>query len=127
MVRFLTMRLLAGLIAAQVLGSAAVATAGDRTADEARPRVEHHLLEAEQIVRHFESVIAEACPRSTRLPSDGPTSTARSTAWCSWSRISKRPGRKPSGHPTRTSDAPRRRPGLKSAKLRAWSRSSSPA
>src|SRR5438093_13702626 len=63
MVRFLTMRLLAGLIVAQVLGSAAVATAGDRTADEARPRVEHHLLEAEQIVRHFESVIAEACPR----------------------------------------------------------------
>src|SRR5207244_12474039 len=63
MVRFLTMRLLAGLIAAQVLGSAAVATAGDRTADEARPRVEHHLLEVEQIARHFEGVIAEECPR----------------------------------------------------------------
>jgi len=57
------MRVLAGLIAAQVLGLAAAATAGDRTADEARPRVEHHLLEVEQIARHFEGVIAEECPR----------------------------------------------------------------
>ena len=63
MVRFLTMQVLAGLIAAQVLGLAAAATAGDRTADEARPRVEHHLLEVEQIARHFEGVIAEECPR----------------------------------------------------------------
>ena len=63
MVRFLTMQVLAGLIVAQVLGLAAVATAGDRTADEARPRVEHHLLEVEQIARHFEGVIAEECPR----------------------------------------------------------------
>jgi hypothetical protein len=59
----LTMRVLAGLIAAQVLGLAAAATAGDRTADEARPRVEHHLLEVEQIARHCEGVIAEECPR----------------------------------------------------------------
>ena len=57
------MQVLAGLIATQVLGLAAVATAGDRTADEARPRVEHHLLEVEQIARHFEGVIAEECPR----------------------------------------------------------------
>ena len=57
------MRALPGLIAAQVLGLAVVAAAGDRTADEARPRVEHHLIEAEQIVRHFEGVIAEDCPR----------------------------------------------------------------
>ena len=57
------MQVLAGLIVAQVLGLAAVATAGDRTADEARPRVEHHLLEVEQIARHFEGVIAEECPR----------------------------------------------------------------
>src|SRR5438445_12921527 len=63
MVRFLTMRVLAGVIAAQVLGLAAGASAGDRTADEARPRVEHHLLEVEQIARHFEGVIAEECPR----------------------------------------------------------------
>jgi len=51
------------LIVVQVLGLAAVAAAGDRTADEARPRVEHHLIEANQIVRHFDSVIAEDCPR----------------------------------------------------------------
>ena len=57
------MRVFAGLFAAQALGLAAVASAGDRTAEEARPRVEHHLIEAEQIVRHFEAVIAEDCPR----------------------------------------------------------------
>ena len=63
MVRFFTMRRLTGLIALQALGLAAIASAGDRTAEEARPRVEHHLLEADQIVRHFESVLAEDCPR----------------------------------------------------------------
>lgn len=63
MVSFFTMRLLPGLVAIQVLGFAAIAVGGDRTADEARPRVEHHLIEAAQIVRHFESVIAEDCPR----------------------------------------------------------------
>ena len=57
------MRRLTGLIALQALGLAAIASAGDRTAEEARPRVEHHLLEAAQIVRHFESVLAEDCPR----------------------------------------------------------------
>jgi hypothetical protein len=63
MVSFFTMRAFAGLLAAQALGLAAVASAGDMTAEEARPRVEHHLVEAEQIVRHFETVIAEDCPR----------------------------------------------------------------
>ena len=57
------MRWLTGLIALQALGLAAISSAGDRTAEEARPRVEHHLLEADQIVRHFESVLAEDCPR----------------------------------------------------------------
>ena len=63
MVKFFTMRLIAGLVAAQVLGLATTVSAGDRTADEARPRVEHHLIAADQIVRHFESVIAEDCPK----------------------------------------------------------------
>src|SRR5499426_3998316 len=63
MVKFVTMRRFVALIALQVLGLAVVVSAGDRTADEARPRVEHHLLEADQIVRHFESVISEDCPR----------------------------------------------------------------
>ncbi|SRR6266849_286856 len=63
MVRFFTMRVFAGLVGAQLLVLAAAVSAGDRTAEEARPRVEHHLLEAEQIVRHFEGVIAEDCPR----------------------------------------------------------------
>ena len=67
MVKFVTMRRFPGLIALQVLGLAAVVSAGDRTADEARPRVEHHLLEADQIVRHFESVLAEDCPRFDSL------------------------------------------------------------
>src|SRR5215475_15615585 len=57
------MRQLTGLIALQALGLAAIASAGDRTTEEARPRVEHHLVEAGQIVRHFESVLAADCPR----------------------------------------------------------------
>ena len=63
MVKFFTMRVVSVLIAAQVFGFAAIVWGGDRTADEARPRVEHHLVKAEQIVRHFEGVIAEECPR----------------------------------------------------------------
>ena len=68
MVRFFTMRLVIALIAVQIVGLPAVVSAGDRTAEEARPRVEHHLVEAKlveakQIVRHFESVLAEDCPR----------------------------------------------------------------
>jgi hypothetical protein len=63
MVRFFTMRLVIALIAVQIVGLPAVVSAGDRTAEEARPRVEHHLIEAKQIVRHFESVLAEDCPR----------------------------------------------------------------
>jgi hypothetical protein len=46
MVRFLTRRTVVALVGAQLLGLAAWASAGDRTADEARPRVEHHLTEA---------------------------------------------------------------------------------
>jgi hypothetical protein len=55
------MRRSAGLVL--VFGFAAVAAAGDMTPEEARPRVEHHLIQAEQIVRHFESVVADDCPR----------------------------------------------------------------
>ena len=57
------MRRFKGAVALQVLGLVSVVWAGDRTADEARPRVEHHLIEADQIVRHFERVLAEDCPR----------------------------------------------------------------
>ena len=63
MVKFWPMRVLLAVVTAQVLGLTAVASAGDRSAEEARPRVEHHLFEAEQIVRHFEDVLAQECPR----------------------------------------------------------------
>jgi hypothetical protein len=63
MVRFFTMWITAETLVLIALAWTSVAWAGDRTADEARPRVEHHLVEAEQIVRHFETVIAEDCPR----------------------------------------------------------------
>ena len=63
MVRFFAMRLGLGVLVVQALGLAAVASAGDMTAEEARPRVEHHLVKVEQLVRHFESVIADDCPR----------------------------------------------------------------
>ena len=63
MVRFFTMWITAATLVLIALAWTPVAWAGDRTADEARPRVEHHLVEAEQIVRHFETVISEDCPR----------------------------------------------------------------
>ncbi len=37
--------------------------AGDRPADEARPRVEHHLRAAGEIAWEFEDVLAGECPR----------------------------------------------------------------
>ena len=63
MVRFFTMWITPAILVLIALAWAPAAWAGDRTADEARPRVEHHLVEAEQIVRHFETVISESCPR----------------------------------------------------------------
>ena len=57
------MRAVAVLLVAQVLGATLIAAASDRSAEEARPRVEHHLLEAEQIMRHFEGVLVQECPR----------------------------------------------------------------
>ena len=39
------------------------AAAGDRPAEEIRPRVEHHLRAAEEIARQLEPVLAQACPR----------------------------------------------------------------
>ena len=63
MVRFFTMRPLPGLLTVLLLGWAAAVRAGDLTADEARPRVEHHLTEVQQIVRHFETVVAADCPQ----------------------------------------------------------------
>jgi hypothetical protein len=39
------------------------AAAGDRPADEVRPRVEHHLHQAHQLVAHFDTVLRNGCPR----------------------------------------------------------------
>lgn len=47
---------------AVLLGSAP-ALATDAVPGDARARVEHHLREAEPIVRHLEAVLAEDCPR----------------------------------------------------------------
>jgi hypothetical protein len=57
------MRALPGVLTLLLLGLPVAARAGDLTADEARPRVAHHLIEAEQIVRHFETVVAGECPQ----------------------------------------------------------------
>jgi hypothetical protein len=40
----------------------AARAAGDKPADEVRPRVEHHLDLAEQLALHFEGIIAQQCP-----------------------------------------------------------------
>jgi hypothetical protein len=52
------------LAVAVVLGlGVAPATAGDRPADEIRPRVEHHIRHAAQLVEHFDTVLRDGCPR----------------------------------------------------------------
>jgi hypothetical protein len=56
MVSFFTMRRFAGLLAAQALGLAAVASAGDMTAEEARPSVERVVL----LVAHLDEAWSEA-------------------------------------------------------------------
>lgn len=45
------------------VSAARASAAGDRPADEIRPRVEHHLEQAEQIAQHFETVLVQTCPR----------------------------------------------------------------
>ncbi len=58
------MRRALALSLALLLGPALSAgAAGDRPADEVRPRVEHHLREAAQISQQLEGVLARACPR----------------------------------------------------------------
>jgi hypothetical protein len=40
-----------------------VASAQAQTVEEVRARVDHHLREADQIIRHFEDVVSSDCPR----------------------------------------------------------------
>ena len=51
-----------GLAFLLLLASGAGA-AGDRPADEARPRVEHHVRHAEELSRHFDILLRNGCPR----------------------------------------------------------------
>ena len=50
-----------GAIAVVVCSGAAAGR--DRTAAEAQTRVDHHLRQAEPLVRHFEARLAAGCPR----------------------------------------------------------------
>ena len=52
--------LLAACLTVLVTG---VATGGDRAPEEAQARVDHHLRQAEPLVRHFEGLRAGGCPR----------------------------------------------------------------
>jgi hypothetical protein len=51
-----------GLTLLLLLASGAPA-AGDRPADEARWRVEHHVRRAEELARHFDALLHDGCPR----------------------------------------------------------------
>ena len=53
--------LLAALVTLTAVTPAAAA--GVRTPQEVRPRVDHHLRQAEDLAQHFESVLTTACPR----------------------------------------------------------------
>jgi hypothetical protein len=52
---------LAALLTVSVAG--AVSAAGVKSAEEVRPRVDHHLKQIEILAQHFESVISADCPR----------------------------------------------------------------
>ena len=43
--------------------ASAVTTVEAQTVEEVRTRVDHHLREADQIIRHFEDVVRADCPR----------------------------------------------------------------
>jgi hypothetical protein len=49
-----------------VSGFPSPASAGHRTAEEARSRVEHHLQQADQIAQHFAGVLKQDCQRFDR-------------------------------------------------------------
>src|SRR5262245_16340450 len=53
----------AGLLAAT---SGFTAWAGHRSADEARPRVEHHLQQVDQLTQHFSELLKKDCQRFDR-------------------------------------------------------------
>jgi hypothetical protein len=56
-------------VAALTFALAASASAsGVKSAEEVRPRVDHHLREVESLAQHFESVLSTDCPR---FPSAG--------------------------------------------------------
>jgi hypothetical protein len=55
--------LLVALLTLAVAGPAAAA--GVKSADEVRPRVDHHLRHAATLAEHFESVLNTDCPRFT--------------------------------------------------------------
>jgi hypothetical protein len=43
--------------------AAPAAASGVKSADEVRPRVDHHLKEVDTLAQHFESVMTAECPR----------------------------------------------------------------
>jgi hypothetical protein len=51
------------LLAAGVVAAPRVLPAGEAPADDARVRVEHHLRHADELAQHFETVLAQDCPR----------------------------------------------------------------
>jgi hypothetical protein len=53
-----------GLAPALLLGAVlAIAPAVAQTVEQARARVDHHLREVDQIIRHFQEVVTADCPR----------------------------------------------------------------
>jgi hypothetical protein len=57
MLRLVLAALLTGVTASPVLAS------GVKSAEEVRPRVDHHLTQIETLAQHFESVMNADCPR----------------------------------------------------------------
>lgn len=57
----MTRVVLAAVLTVVVTGP--VSASGVKSAEEVRPRVDHHLKEVETLAQHFESVLSADCPR----------------------------------------------------------------
>ena len=60
------MRILSALLVLQVVALGGTAWAGHRSAEEARPRIEHHLQQVDLLSQHFAGLLRQNCQRFDR-------------------------------------------------------------
>ncbi len=60
------MRISSALLVLQVVAFGGTAWAGHRSAEEARPRIEHHLQQVDLLSQHFAGLLRQNCQRFDR-------------------------------------------------------------